>query len=60
MTPLPPVVVLVEGRAYRLERVRLDDLEGWKRERGLEPVGKLTLGDGDVWPPVVEYRKGEA
>lgn len=54
-----PVVPGPDGRRYRLERVKIEELEEWRVARRFVVVGPLTLGGSRAWPPIVEYRKEE-
>lgn len=42
---------------YLVERVRVEELDAWRRRHGLVVEGRATLGDGEDWPPVVLYRR---
>jgi hypothetical protein len=57
--PVPPICH-IGGVRHVLERVRIEDLETWARERGLVHVGTASLGQPGWYegPGGVMRRKG--
>lgn len=52
------MIVMMDGRSYVLETVRIEELAEWRRRLALEPVARVALGDADDWPPMVLYDYG--
>ena len=50
--PVPPIIEL-GGLEYTLERVKIDDLEAWRREHGLVRVRTAFLGQPG-WRPTAD------
>lgn len=43
------------GRTFELQRIQIEELPEYRARHGLVPIGRVTLGDGDDWPPMILY-----
>lgn len=43
------------GHTYELRRIQIEELPEYRARHGLQPIERVTLGDGDDWPPMVLY-----
>ena len=49
------MILTVHGRQFEIVRVQIEDLPEFRRRRGVVPLERVSLGDGDDWPPMVLY-----